>query len=371
VVETPGEVGYETPSDSAASPRGVLSSGGPQRRSFDREVLSISSNSSSEDEDEVPEIPFSWEGHSRSNRTALFGSARSHASHSDHAMAEEKFLRALEGYGHMLGPTHENARKAAFELASFYAGQGRITDANKVIEKLCRQHITKFGVHHRRTQQFIMQVVELLNGWNRPEDALAFEGFLKTIIDRCGRKHDTLVIHNLRARSELLKFYNELETNEQEVAAFMEGIEAVKNIFRTYKWEKKRLESLEIMEASLELAANVLKAGLGSEASELFREIGRKAECVFGWHEERTIWINISIGIVYQKRKDWNGARPWFEHARVASYAANGEKDGITVALDEAMDKCYFTYLSDEGRPFKTVFGVSGITIRPNRLHLD
>lgn len=371
MVKTPDEINYKTPSDLAVSPRDVLSPGSPQRQSSDREVLSISSNSSSEDEDEAPEIPLSWERHSRSNRIALSGSARSHASHGDYTMAEDMFLRALEGYGHMLGPTHEDARKAAFALASFYAGQGRMTDANEVIEKLCRQHITKFGVHHRRTQQFIVQVVELLNGWNRPEDALAFERFLKTIIDRCGRKHGTLVIHNLRARSELLKFYNELGMNEQEVAAFMEGVEAVTNIFGTYKWEKQRFESLEIMEASLELATNVLIAGLGSNASELFRKIEHKAEDVFGWYEERTIWIKISIGIVYQKHKNWNDAKPWFEHARVASYMANGGEDGITVALDKALDKCYFTYLSDEGRPFKTVFGVSGITIRPNRLHLD
>ena len=179
------------------------------------------------------------------------------------------------------------------------------------------------------------------------------------------------MIHSMRARSELLKFYNELGMNEQEVAAFMEGIEAVKNIFSTYKWEKKRFESLEILETSLELAASVLKASLGSGALELFRKIEHKAEYVFGWDEERTIWIKISIGIVYQRHRNWNDAKQWFEHARAASYMANGEEDGISVALDEAMDKCYFTYLSNEGRPFKTVFGVSGITIRSNRLHLD
>ena len=103
----------------------------------------------------------------------------------------------------------------------------------------------------------------------------------------------------------------------------------------------------------------------------LFQEIEHKAEDVFGWDEECTTWIKISIGIVYQKHKNWNNAKPWLEHARAASYVANREEDGIFVALDEAMDKCYFTYLSDEGRPFKTVFGVSGITIRLNRLHLD
>jgi hypothetical protein len=77
------------------------------------------------------------------------------------------------------------------------------------------------------------------------------------------------------------------------------------------------------MKASLELAANVLKAGIGSSASELFRKIEHKAEDVFGWDEERTIWIKISIGIVYQKHKNWDDAKPWFEHARAASYAAN------------------------------------------------
>ena len=134
MVETPGEIDYQTPNNLVVSPRDVLSPGGPRRRSFDREVLSISSNSSSEDEDEAPEIPLSWEGHSRLDLIALFGSARSHAS------------------------------------------------------------------------------------------------------------HDTLMIHNLQARSELLKFYDELGMNEQEVAAFMKVLKQLKTYLALPNEKKNRFE---------------------------------------------------------------------------------------------------------------------------------
>jgi hypothetical protein len=47
------------------------------------------------------------------------------------------------------------------------------------------------------------------------------------------------------------------------------------------------------------------------------------------------------------------------------------DDDGIVMALHTAMRRHYFTYLTDENRPFRTIFGVCGLTIRLNRLHLE
>ena len=125
------------------------------------------------------------------------------------------------------------------------------------------------------------------------------------------------------------------------------------------------------MEALLELVASVLKAGFDHKAARVFHRIEQKADNDFGWDDERTIWAKISIGLIYQKHKDWEHAKPWFDYAYAASFAVNGEEDGITRSLQTAMDKRHFSYVSDEGRPFKTIFGVSGLGLRPNRLHLD
>lgn len=68
----------------------------------------------------------------------------------------------------------------------------------------------------------------------------------------------------------------------------------------------------------------------------------------------------------------WDDAEEWFEEAFAAALVnkAWGPKDGIVRSLQNAMDHHHFSYVSDEGRPFKTIFGVSGVTTRPGRLHL-
>ncbi|KAF2813034.1 uncharacterized protein BDZ99DRAFT_248117 [Mytilinidion resinicola] len=199
----------------------------------------------------------------------------------------------------------------------------------------------------------------------------AVESLLKTIVDQCEGNPVILARRNLQARTELLKLYNNLGVSRQERAEFLRGMAALKHIIANTVWKKQRFESFEVMEASLELAASILKGGFEREAHESFVIIENKADDAFGWDEERTIWVKINIGIIYQTHKTWHLAKPWFEHAYVASSTANGYDDGITISLEQALDKRHFTYVSDEGRPFKTIFGVCGSTIRPNRLHIE
>ena len=449
VVDTPSEIDYKTPRDDVVSPQNALSPGHPVNQIVARQVVVESDDSVSESEDGVQNLSLGWKGKSISELITMYQAARSHANHANSERAETLFLDALKGYGILLGPTHEDATKVAITVANFYTEQSRFNDADKVVEDLCQHHVKKFGIEHRRTQQVILQVVELLNGCNRRVDALAFlgrtkelaeaypdevspkaskrsktcrrgntsrrhaaaphsklldtaqvltasndpdqldygiqlarthvaakdeavEAFLKAIIDHCEHGGEAFEIQNLRARSELLKFYSKLGQSFQHMDTFASALNRADATIRRQKWEKERFKSFETMEALLELGASVLEAGgFDYQTAGVFHRIEQKAEDDFGWDDERTIWAKISIGLVYQKHRDWERAKPWFEHAYAASFAANGDEDGITRSLRTAMDKRHFSYVSDEGRPFKTIFGVSGLTIRPNRLHLD
>ena len=409
-----------------------------------RRAVSESEDSASEAEHGDKALSLGWNGNSISEITALFRAAQSHA---DSERAETMFLKALKGYGVLLGPTHEDATKVAIAVANFYTEQGRFNDADKVVEELCQHYITKFGFKHRRTQQVILQVVELLNGCDRRIDALAFlsrskelaeddseegfrrpnkrsksrrqgsisrrhaatppaeildaeeitagsdpdqieygiqvarthvavkdeavEAYLKAIIEHCDGHGEALEIQNLRARCELSNFYSKIGQVHSHNSAFSSAIGTAEAIIRRERWDKGHFKSFETMEALLELVASVLKAGFDLQAAATFTEIVQKADNNFGWDDERTIWAKISIGIVYQRYRNWESAKPWFEFAYAASFAANGEEDGITRSLQTAMEKRHFSYVADEGRPFKTIFGVSGLTLRPNRLHLD
>lgn len=447
VVDTPNDIDYRTPKDDSVSPRSTRSPGGLGSLIARQRAAVGTVETESESEDRVSELPLNWRGHSRSELVAMFNAARGHASHGTER-AEAMFLKALEGYEYLLGPTHEDTTKVAFALASFYTEQSRNTDADRIIEDACQHYIARFGVEDRHTQQLVLQVVELLNGWNRQHDALAFlarskeltetgidvassstkkrtktgrqgkkaqrqaaaplntlpdiaediiagadptqidygievartrvaakdeavETFLGTIITLCGRDHATFEIQDLRARSELLKLYNKLGQSISQTGAFISAVATAEAVIARQKWDKEHFKSFEVMEAVLGLTACILNGGYQNEALRIFMNVDHKAEDDFGWDQERTIWAKITIGLVYQKYKSWDRAKIWFEHAHAASWAANGEEDGITRSLQAAMEKGHFSYISDEGRPFKTIFGVSGMTIRPNRLHLD
>ncbi|KAH7410602.1 hypothetical protein BKA64DRAFT_358129 [Cadophora sp. MPI-SDFR-AT-0126] len=196
------------------------------------------------------------------------------------------------------------------------------------------------------------------------------EAFLLAIMKHCESDPD-LEKEYLQANTELLRLYSEIGRNGQHESVFSTAFERAKTVIQTQKWNKKLFQSFEMMEVLLELSASILKGGFDTQAEILFKRIEDKADHDFDWDDERTIWTKISIGLVYQTHRSWALAKPWFDHAYAASFDANGEEDGITMALDLAREKRHFSYLSDEGRPFKTIFGVSGLTIRPNRLHLD
>ena len=79
----------------------------------------------------------------------------------------------------------------------------------------------------------------------------------------------------------------------------------------------------------------------------------------------------ISIGLVYQRYRSWEEAKLWFQYALSMSMQVFDEKDGIRMSLEEAMDVNHFSYITEEVRPYKTVFGVSGLKIMPTRLHME
>jgi len=386
----------------------------------------------------------SWGGHSRKDLDAMNSAALSLLRGENSAAAEEMFIDVLEGYAHIVGPTHEDTVNVACALASFYAERDNMDKANKVIENTIGHHIEQYGIGDRRTQSHILHVVELLNSWNREVDALALlrrskdlqetdkdvtsskkapkktfdfsvgsakgqqdrlreiadafranpdsakadygigvarahakandpavDAFLLAIIDQCEKQPKDLEIQQLQARSELLKLYKKHNTVGNNFTAFVNARNALLSIWRNYEWDGESESSLRMMEASMELTAALLKAGFTAEANKIFHTIVDKATTLFSEDAERTIWVLISIGLVYQTHRNWQEASSWFEHALAMALIEYNAKDGIVKSLETSLRKRHFSYITDEGKPYKTIFGINGITVRPGRLHLD
>lgn len=199
------------------------------------------------------------------------------------------------------------------------------------------------------------------------------EVLLEAIIAHCEKHPEENLRQHIVARGELLALYKKLDVVNQHAAVFQDAINALKKTWEHVDWDEDLLEHFEIMEASLQLIANMLKCGYQDASQLLFEEASEIAARAFGGTDERTIWILITIGIVYQTHMEWDDARNWFEQAfaRALDEWGPDSKEGVVKSLEVALDREHFSYVSDEGRPYKTIFGVSGITVRPGRLHLD
>ena len=448
MVDTPNVIEYKTPIDDTVLPHLLLSPRHPGNHNEARDVVIEPEDTTTEAQGAAQDRLLDLKGDLTSWMDAVFRLAQMHADHANLEKAELLFLKALKGYGVLLGPTHEDATKVAINVAEFYTEQGQFDDADMVAEDLCQHHIRKYGIKHRRTQQVIQQVADLLNGCNRANDALAFvsrskqlaeadaeetfrkpkkrsksrrqgsisprhvatpptkpldnaeeitagsdpdqvgygthvarthvaandevlKGFLEAIADHCGHQGEVLEIQILGAACDSLKLYGNLEPKYSHNLVISSAISRAEAIICRQKWKKGDEKSVKIMEALVELAASLLKAGFGFKADATFTKIRLKAEDDFGWDNERTIWAKISIGLVYQRYRSWESAKPWFESAREASFATWGEEDWITRSLETAMEERHFPHVWNEIGPFRFLLKVSDSTRICNRLSLD
>ncbi|KAF8858028.1 hypothetical protein BDZ45DRAFT_726328 [Acephala macrosclerotiorum] len=86
--------------------------------------------------------------------------------------AEIKFRDALSGFEALLSPTHEETTIAAYQFASFLANQDRMKEADRVLDWLGGNYIRRWGLQHRKTVSHLLRVIELLQSWERRDDAM-------------------------------------------------------------------------------------------------------------------------------------------------------------------------------------------------------
>jgi hypothetical protein len=418
------------------------------------EVMTISSEDTDEDwiSDEEMEDDFllmTWNGLTVSDLPGLLERAQQCNRTGDDDRAEDLFLQAVKGHQRLLGPTNDDTIKVSYKLATFYFEHERLPDTYRIIEESTRAFVVQLGLHHQRTQQHIMHVVELLNNWHREDEALAFlsrirevaergidgpkrvrarptraaradtgpgdptghlasgaasrlssaepspanldyeisvartyvqsgdktaENILLTILNQCLASDMNIAIQRLDALIELLKLFTRSDQVLEKAVWFDYATDYFDYIIGNYPWgvpTRERFKSLRLMEAFLKLGAALNKAKKTHEAKLLFEKSLEKAEEIFQYDDERTIWMTISVGIIYQTQANWTHAEPWFERALSAALSKYEDDDGIVMSLKEALEVRHFSYLNDEGRPYRTIFGVNGLTIRPTRLHIE
>ena len=104
----------------------------------------------------------------------LFTAAQESEQQGDYELAEKQYREGLAVLEHLLSPIHEETNNVAYSLASFYARRGRMKDADAVLDWMNEKHTKELGVANELTVRHALRVVDLLNSWLRPQDALTF-----------------------------------------------------------------------------------------------------------------------------------------------------------------------------------------------------
>ncbi|KAK4228436.1 hypothetical protein QBC38DRAFT_414506 [Podospora fimiseda] len=313
----------------------------------------------------VPGLYLRWQGLTRTDLLAMNNSAKSHITKGDRATAESLLRKVLEGYRYLLGPTNHDTIQASYSLATFFADDDRMLEADQLLEEISHYHITHLGLAHKTTYRHVLHTAELLNSWNRKEDAWAFlskfdtlttppaqpkpdidemsiselktlvtndnsqgtldlalgvakchiatndtsvESLLLAIIKQSAN-NQTLLIQHFKARADLLRLYADLGRGKHTPQA--QKYDESHVVFRKTLWKlelndldwwyRDKFRALEFIEACMQLGVGLLKGNFPIWAMEVFDKIERKAAVVFGRGDERYLWVCVKIGIVYQR----------------------------------------------------------------------
>ena len=128
----------------------------------------------------VSSLQFRWNNLNLADIHNLKNDAARLDNEGDSANAEIKFRDALSGFENLLSPTHEETAIAAYQLASFFANHDRMKEADKVLDWFGGNYIRRWGLNHEKTISHLLRVIELLQAWERHDDAMLL---LRRVLD--------------------------------------------------------------------------------------------------------------------------------------------------------------------------------------------
>lgn len=154
-----------------------------------------------------------WNGHTKAEFEAMHKRAHELDRSGNVEDAEAEFREALEGFEHVLSPTHDETNTVAYHLADFLAAQGRMTEADAVLNWMGEKHFEDWGMNHKKTVAHLLRVSGMYHSWSRSEDAISLlsramarfeKGIKSTPEDETGEDSDTSTVvepsHGLSTR---------------------------------------------------------------------------------------------------------------------------------------------------------------------------
>ncbi|KAK4207661.1 hypothetical protein QBC37DRAFT_433086 [Rhypophila decipiens] len=226
---TPSDIDYATPRTVAASPE-ILDHTQTENRSTDRKepapkVCSLDDGPVNLDLGE-------------STLEELRNLDRAASSNGHREDAESMLRDVVSGFSRFLSPTHDDALRAAYRLACFYAHQARPREADDVLNWMTAKHRKRHGMNHEKTGRHLIRVVELLQKWSRHEHASmlcfrildAAEDFEKMLtIDVVPHRGRRTATYTEREAQELADRISRLSDNSDGIDAYIKRLSQLIN----------------------------------------------------------------------------------------------------------------------------------------------
>ncbi|CZR60682.1 uncharacterized protein PAC_10578 [Phialocephala subalpina] len=170
---TPSDIIYSTPRNDATSPLFITSPEMPALQQTSAEPPRWAPLPAS-NTPHPHQLNLLWNGHSKTDFEAVYHEAQKLERLVRIEDAENKYREALSGFENLLSSTHKDTTTVAYRLASFYAQNDRMKDADAVLDHMTAKHIERFGAGGPETIDHLLYVVEMFYNWSRNEEAKEF-----------------------------------------------------------------------------------------------------------------------------------------------------------------------------------------------------
>ncbi|KAI4633466.1 hypothetical protein J4E80_000832 [Alternaria sp. BMP 0032] len=161
--QTPAEISYATPSACAASPFYV---------SLTTPATPSHLDKGKGTEEGLWYPRFTSDGKPKSYYDDLVSEAEQFSGLGQRTEALEKYQNALAGYRNMFSPTHDLIISVVYKVAHLHMELDDTKAADHILESATKAHVREHGLWDNRTVQHISQLIKMLEGWNRQNEAL-------------------------------------------------------------------------------------------------------------------------------------------------------------------------------------------------------
>lgn len=124
-------------------------------------------------EEELRYPKFTYDGNSKSYFDDSVSKARQLLRLGQDTEALVNYPDALAGYRNLLSPTNDLVTSLVYKVAQLYMQLHDTKAANRILKSATETHVREHGLWDGRTVQHISQLIKMLQGWARQNEALS------------------------------------------------------------------------------------------------------------------------------------------------------------------------------------------------------